>query len=492
MFGQRKAVLVGLAVYLFSVITMPAFIWWAAGINALPFQIAFFWGMHSQVSYLRTRERRHALAAMGWTFFGLLFFEKTLYLFPLFFLVALNYFCEGWGYERLRDLWRRYRWGISLQAACLAGYLAAYAALALSFDPNEANEQPLGPIASNLIIKAFGPGIVGGPLTWYERPPVSITPNALNLVLLASWALIAYICVELNRTRDRSKRAWLLVGTVLGLNVILLAAARAFVVGPGIALEYRYQTEVAGVAAVALCLAALPLRGAVEPVRRREVSPFADSPRYVFGCTAICAVLGVISNYQYAVSWAEADQPRTWFDNLAAEVDRLQSEGRTVAVPDGPVPEFVLWGLGYPDNQRSRMLAMFDDTLRYTQQTDELKDIDAQGRIRPATVTRVRSLPPGPRPDCGYFVTSKPIRADFDGPVIGAGWWMRIGYIAERSGSLTVGLGDRRYVVPVRAGLHQTFVQVDGSFWTARLSSSGTSVCTDEVTVGLPQPLPSS
>ena len=65
-------------------ISLPAFIWWAAGINQLPFQIALFFGLHSHVTYLRTKQVRYVVATLAWTLFGLLFYEKTLLVYMMY------------------------------------------------------------------------------------------------------------------------------------------------------------------------------------------------------------------------------------------------------------------------------------------------------------------------------------------------------------------------------------------------------------------------
>src|SRR3954454_18809067 len=150
MFGDRWGILPPLAVYLFSVISLPTFMWWAAGINGLPLQVALFWGLHAHVAYLRTGRLRHAFVAMAWTCFGLAFFEKTLYVFLAYGFVALAYFVEGWGVARVADLWRRYRAGVVTYSVTVLAYLALYSVTGLNFDPNTANDYPLGPIAANL------------------------------------------------------------------------------------------------------------------------------------------------------------------------------------------------------------------------------------------------------------------------------------------------------------------------------------------------------
>ena len=90
MFGPRWGILPPLAIFLFSPISLPAATWWAAGINQLPLLIVFFAGLHTHVSYLRTRRMRYAWWTMAWTAIGLLFTEKTLVMFEVYAIIALG------------------------------------------------------------------------------------------------------------------------------------------------------------------------------------------------------------------------------------------------------------------------------------------------------------------------------------------------------------------------------------------------------------------
>ena len=54
MFGRKPFVLVLLTGYLAWIFTLPAGLWWAAGINQLPLQIALVFGLHAHLEYLRT------------------------------------------------------------------------------------------------------------------------------------------------------------------------------------------------------------------------------------------------------------------------------------------------------------------------------------------------------------------------------------------------------------------------------------------------------
>jgi hypothetical protein len=134
------------------------------------------------------------------------------------------------------------------------------------------------------------------------------------------------------------------------------------------------------------------------------------------------------------------------------------------------------------------MMKIFGDKLRFTRATDALKVIDDTGRLRPAVIPSTRSSAPGPRPGCGYAVKGRPTTIPFDGPVIGGGWWTRIGYIASGDGALRVTLGKTVFEEPIHRGLHNLFVQADGPFRaiTLQVLTPGVGLCTDDIKLGLP------
>ncbi|MFC7755687.1 hypothetical protein [Tsukamurella soli] len=76
--GRRLLVLVPFAFYLFSPLTVPAFAWWAAGLNALPMQIGLAVAVAETVRFVRTRSRLAFGLSLAGYVGGLLFFEKAL------------------------------------------------------------------------------------------------------------------------------------------------------------------------------------------------------------------------------------------------------------------------------------------------------------------------------------------------------------------------------------------------------------------------------
>jgi hypothetical protein len=487
-FGPRAGVLPPLAVYLFSVISLPAFIWWAAGVNQMPLQMAFFWGLFTHLAYLRTRRVRYAVATMLITLFSLAFYEKTLLLFPVFAIFTLAYFAKGDIVERLRMIWARYRFAVVTYVLVAVAYTLVYVLWGLNFSVAEANKHPLGPIALRVAVWGFGTGILGGPLSWRQPNDLFSLAEPSELVVIIACIVLSAIGLEMVRTRTRAKRAWLIPGFLLVSDILLVVAGRSGLVGPLIAEDYRYQTELAGAAAVALGLSLLPLLGAVESAAPKRASAFFDKPKRVAAATVVVAGLGVVSSLQYTLHWQGSHGTREFFNNVERGLT-----ARTTRVPliDGSVPGYVVSPLGGPDLGRtSHMLRMFSDRTRYrTVATDRLFVIGESGEVAPVVIPPVREEKPGPA-RCGYVVRDSTVRIPLNGPVFGAGWWMRIGYMADGDSPVTVTAGERSHRTWVYKGFHSLYFDAAGRFDSIEVSGlkNGVTMCTDEVSLGMPEP----
>lgn len=490
MFGARRAVLPLLALYLFSVVSLPAFIWWAAGINQLPFQIALFYGLHAHLSYLRKKQFRFALATVAWTVFGLLFYEKSLLVFIAYGLVALCYFTKGTLESRFWQLWSSYRPAMILHGAVAAGYLVLYLVTSISFDPQNANETPLFPVAYRYIFVAFSTGVIGGPWRWTDIPPVGRVADPSDIVIFMSWLAIAYLVYVAYRSRERSTRAWLLPISFLVANVLLLTAGRAFLVGAIIGREYRYQTEMSAILALAIGLAFLPLIGATETVspRTESVLPFHPQ-RAAIAFTGLFVAGAMISNVQYAGHWRSENPAPAYFDRIHKS---LADRARPVALADLAVPGDIMWGFRFPENTYSHVFRLYEDKTRYPEVVDDrLFVFDDRGNLRPALISPMRRNVASRDEGCGYRLEDKGIAIPLDDPVIGGGWWVRLGYLADGESPLTVTAGRWVHETEVKRGLHSLFFRAGGNFDRIRLSGleDGVSLCTNDVTLGLPQPV---
>lgn len=489
-FGHRKAILALLAGYLAMASTLPAFIWFAAGINQLPLQVALVFGLHAHLGYLRTRRTRHLLVTLGWTAFGLLFYEKTLILFGIYAIVAAAWFSTGSVLERVKDVWTRYRTGVLAHGAMAVGYLVLYVELGLNFDAENASSTPWTPVVYNLVAVAFATAAIGGPFQWQTATVGSIADPS-QLVMLASWVALGLLFWHARRTRTRSQRGWLLIGYALALNVGLVVTARAFIVGPDIALEYRYQSESSALLAISAGLALLPLLGARETNEIRADAPVGlETPRNLTVVTVALTLAAVISASRFVEVWWAQNPTPEFFANLESSL--AEASSTPVPMVDVGLPQTLLWSFRYPENSYSHVLRPYSDQIEYvTSSVDHLYMLNEVGQLAPVLVTPVRSAVPAPDPSCAYPLGGTPVDIPLDGPVVGDGWWIRLGYHSEEAVDVEITAGTQVHELTLEPGLHNAFVTAEGEFDTVRVertSGPHPRVCLNELVLGLPEP----
>jgi hypothetical protein len=145
-----------------------------------------------------------------------------------------------------------------------------------------------------------------------------------------------------------------------------------------------------------------------------------------------------------------------------------------------------------PENRASHMFALVRDRPEFASATTELRMFDHTGRVVDAKVTWVRSIVPGPQPDCGYLVQPETeIRMPLDGPLLPADWTAEINYLANSDGSMMMSLSEGHEVkVPVRPGLNRVFVRLPGAgdAIDVRANTAALSVCIASGPVGFVAP----
>jgi len=491
MFGRRPFVLVLLTGYLAWIFTLPAGLWWAAGINQLPLQIALVFGLHAHLQYLRTARVRHLVAALVWVLAGLLFYEKTLLVIGVYAIVTLAYFTAGTTPERLRALWTDYRPAVIGFGVLGAAYLGFYVAFGLDFSPTDSSGGGWGQLAWNFVMVTFASALIGGPVTWQSLGVGSLADPS-TLVQLAGWVALAGAVYYAFATRTLSRRAWFPLVFTMVANVVLLASARAIVVGPDIAREYRYQTESGALFAICLGLAVLPLVGAreVNDVREEVARPY-ERPALVIPVTLAVVAVALLSSVRYVDTWQHGNPSEEFFSNVRAELD--SSDG-PVPLVDAGLPQALLWSYRYPENLYSHILRPFSDQTAFPDvAVDDLYVIDDTGKLAPVGVTPVRSMKP--TNGCGYRLIGNSVTIPLDGPVIGGGWWIEMDY--QSTGELPARLvaGDAVHDVDLPAGKHTVFFSAEGTFRLVDVQHDGhdsegrdPGLCVTSLVLGLPVP----
>jgi hypothetical protein len=489
MFGETRIVLALLTLYVFYIFTLPAGVWFAAGINQLPLQIGLVFGLHAHLDYLRTRRTRSLVVTLLWTVFSLAFYEKSVILFGLYALLALCYFSRGTLGARIGEIWRRYRVGVIAYGVVAVAYLVFYSRVGIDVG----NQQPAGTLLSavgyRLVGVAFSTGTVGGPIQWSSLSANSLADPG-GLVSLGALAAVGSLVWYGVSTRTRSVRAWSLIAFTLAANVYLLASARADLVGADIGLEYRYQTESAAVFVFSLGLAFLPLAGAVEvnSVRDGVERPW-EKPQTI-GVVVIAIVLAsLVSALGYVRNWQDNNGTKAYFDNVRTTVAATQPH--PVPLVDQSLPQNLLWAFGYPENTYSHILRNLDGRVYFPDSSvDRLYVLDHVGRLSDAVIVPVRSM--AGATGCGYVLGTTPTTIPLDGPVVGGGWWIKMGYASPRAFDVRIGLGDSEQSMHLPAGDHTAWFRADGEYSSVVLDNTraGRHACVTDLGLGVPAAAP--
>ena len=222
----------------------------------------------------------------------------------------------------------------------------------LDFSPGNANTQPWSPIAYQPRRDHDAPR----PDRWAAGLGAARASarfgDPSQVVVLVSWVAFVALVVHAQRTRTKSRRAWSLLAFTTVCNVVLLASARANVVGPDIAREYRYQTESAALFVIAVGLAFLPLVGAPE---QNDVRETADRSRPAPGRPDRSRPSSCSPRWSRACGTSTSGRTATRREQYFATRPQHAGDGAGQAGAAGRpgVPQTLLWSYRYPENTYS-------------------------------------------------------------------------------------------------------------------------------------------
>ena len=478
--GWRPVLLVPLCFALFTPLALPAFAWWAAGLNYLPMVAAMAWVCGDAVLLARSGSRRYAITGSLAFVIGLMFFEKAAVIpFASFLLVTLLGHVQGEPHP-VRVAWRRGRplWLASgLITACwVALYVVVVDQRRWSWDPAMTWE-----LLARSVTHGIVPGLVGGPWQWGRWAPASPWAVPPPSAMVLGWtALAATVVLSLLRKRHLGA-VWLAAaGYAAACQVpIYLMRSSAFT-ALELAQTLRYLPD------LVLMLALLAAVGFCAPDRPDAVE-LSPRRRAVFAGIGLAFLAScLVSTKTFLISWQ--DNPTKSY--LRNAVDGLAQARASSTAPllDQEVDPLILQRVVGPENLASHMFALITDRPEFGASTDRLRLLDSGGHIVGAEVTWVRTIAAGPQPRCGYLVQpDAPVRMPLDGPLLPADWTAEINYLANTDGSLVLSLPvGPETRVPVKPGLNRVYVRLSGAgdaitVWSA---TSALTVCVASGPVG--------
>ena len=480
LFGDRWVILAPLGFYLFAPMGIEAMTWWAAALNAVPIQIAFFLLVTSVVRWARERRVRWAIASGAALTLAVISGPRGLVMVVPVGLLLLLFLTPGWWWTRP---WRLLRTHAALIVPLIvvgAGYLLVYADSTPS--PVEARgSAPALAIGRNLIGTSWLTSLVGGPWRWDEyNPPMSRPDPPVVLYVIAGVAVLALVVMAVRRGARVALAALAILVAQLLVTYLALVYGRGLQLGANAGLMTRYLTDTLPVTALVLGLLLVPVTGAT--IASRPVRVQGRWRTFAAGVTAVFLVGSVVSTVAYAAAWHRDYPARAFVDNARSS---LTSEPAVIA--DLEVPNNVQARLSYPHNLPSRLLYPMGSGVDATYRGNDIRILDDEGIHRQAAIFASATSRPGPVRDCGYRVSDRAVRIRLDKTVPNPFWWVAIGYLSSADADLEVRLdGTKVDDIHVQNGLHTYFMRGEGPLDTVTLrsTSDNVTVCVDTVRVG--------
>lgn len=505
--GPRAGIgaLAALAFYLFTPMTVPAFTWWAAALNSLPMQAAMAWIVADAVLLARSRGRRPdatLIIVRSSVIFvvALAFFEKSLFILPVAFAAAVlavrfdgtrpqSASTDDVGHPMPDSPLIRAFTGARLLWASMAVIFAVWVVVFFSVSDATAGQHSIAQTARLVwrsINDAVIPSLIGGPWEW-ERwvpsPPMGFPPVWMIVLGWVVAALLVWWAVARRRG----------AAVVVACAVVYMIAAQIPAMwnrsSANTALELaqtmRYLPDTAVVFTIAIAfVVAAPAASTQAVVGRHAGASGRTAAAHPVGVVLVAALAiasAMISLVSFADSWR--DDPT---GDYLANAKRALAENRDITMFDQSLPLEVLLPVAYPNNQISHTFGRVTERPRFGVTTDRLQVLDSSGNMVPGAVTPARTIRPG-RGSCARPELDGPGRLTLNGPLIQWRWTVAVSYCANSGGEIELSLdGGRSVRVPVQAGLHVVYVQLEGRGRAVRIRpvTDGLALHTGEGRVG--------
>lgn len=397
-----------IAMVAWSPLGLPGGTWWSAGINALPFHLAFVVFLTIAV---RTTLRREVppkpinyIGAFLILLVALGFFEKSLAIAPVSLLLV-----SALAYMERRNVKEVLRRGVNIWMPTML--LAAGWALWYYFGVPHTVSHARSNLKPELFFNGLGQifsGMAGGPGRW-ERwlPGQPFADASAGLITVGGIALLVLSAILIGRDY-RGWAPWTIAVAYIFATLMAITIFRSGENTSGLlAHTLHYYADVAIVIGVCIgisCAGTPPPSEAPAPLPKRTRSML-----WLLG--AVLAVSSSISVVTYRAAWQD-DATTAWLDTTQRSLAALKAEadaaGENKALDynliDQPVPFEVLLPVAAPTNMYSHVFDKTDDRPQFDRVTGVTRMFGADGALIDAKVSEVTRVQDGPVEQCGHEI----------------------------------------------------------------------------------------
>jgi len=503
LFGDRPAILVPLAIYALTPLTVPDLGWWWCAMESLPFQLAIFMSLNAHVRYVRTGRRWSLLGAIVWLTIGLLFFEKAIVLAPLLFVITAGFLMGprswlGGAFATLRRHWGAWL----IYAVITAGYIVVFF-VALHASGQQAHApkslSAAGGFAWTITKDTLTTGAIGGPWRWLPLADqqYALAAPPTGTVLLAGLVAIAVIGVSIWR-RFAAWRAWaILIFWVACADMLPVIFGRLLSgLQSVLGLETRYLADAACVLAICVGLAFLPVAGteaseatavagrrASRGRRASTTTTYQQNLRYAASAlVAIFVVSSIWSVHTYENNTPGGPAARTYFTNAKRAV-KLAPPGTIVL--DQYMPQQLVEGLFgkqeaiqssvIGDLEQGKLAGKFRWVDKAEGTIDGLHMFGADGKLYPALINGLYTVQ---RSGAGFKACwperKGTIRVSFPNKTSIYDWTLHLEYLwGSPARAVTLWYGGVQHQLALQHGPHNAYLSVSGTVTRFQIAGLG-------------------
>ncbi len=477
LFGRSPWLMVPFAAYLFTPLALTAATWFAAGLEALPLQIAMLTALLGGVRAYRSRSWRWVAVSVAGTATGLLFWQKAVLVLPA--LVAVLVLVEEAGTPWRRSVQKvAASWPLLLPHALV---IAAYVPVYLSVVDSSALDPDWGdllPSTAETVFAMLLPGLLGGPWTAAGARDTVTADPAVAVSVLVAVLVLGLVVASIRLRGDRAVKAWLLVVGYLAVDVALVQLTRGASLDIA-ARDPRYITDALPVIAIGCCAAfSGPARAAPAGRAVRRVGATAAAA----GVSALLVASSLLSTSLVV----DELQHRRSQDYLAAVLDTMDADpGASILSSRPPINVTIFDDFDLDDTLRG-----LGQERSFDRPGTDMGMFDGEGILRPITLLEPILEASGPDEECGWALPAAGQEVG-EVPVAEGPHVLRFAYAADTEVTLHLAVGDDEQDLTVPSGRGQAMFVVTDQQGPATVRASGAPagvVCVDDVVVGTPWP----